>query len=171
MMAPSPAVSWARGSSPKLTSSYPVRAAFSSTALTELDPMSNPTSCLLFPPPNISRPLSRFRERPLALLPVPLAHLPFHPAVQYCFPKLPAVPQFERRYLALGDVAIERVRGYSQVLRRLPNVHDFARFAHREHPLRANQTTQIIGYSGRHPSQTPGEAGLLRLLPVIASVS
>ena len=60
MIAPSTTVSCASGSIPKLTSSYPALVDFSSTALIELDPMSSPTSCLLFCPPSnhISRPLS-----------------------------------------------------------------------------------------------------------------
>src|SRR6266436_763349 len=85
MIAPSTTVSGAKFSVPKLTSSYPPLVDFSSTALMELDPISSPTSCLLFPPRNdITRPLSQT----LARLPAPLhlAHLALHPAIQDGFP-------------------------------------------------------------------------------------
>src|SRR6266478_2309783 len=85
MVAPSTTVSGAKFSVPKLTSSYPPLVDFSSTALMELDPISSPTSCLLFPPRNdITRPLSQT----LARLPAPLhlAHLALHPAIQDGFP-------------------------------------------------------------------------------------
>src|SRR5882757_5534294 len=61
MIAPSTTVSGASDSMPKLTSSYPALVLLSSTDLMELDPISNPTSCLLFfPPNNILQPLYSF---------------------------------------------------------------------------------------------------------------
>src|SRR5882762_1141807 len=93
--------------------------------------MSSPTSCrLFFPIPNISRPplpVSRAR------LPAPrsrLAHLSFHPAVQDRFAQFPTVAEFKRGNLALGDVTVQGIRGDTQILRRLPHIHHFARFAH-----------------------------------------
>src|SRR6202047_1551372 len=129
MIAPSTTVSCAKCSVPKLTNSYPPFVAFSSTALIELDPMSNPTNCLLFPPNNdITRPLSPT----LARLPAPLhlAHLAFHPAIQDGLPKFPAIAEFECGNLAFSNVTVQRIRGDSQILRRLPHVHHFARFTH-----------------------------------------
>src|SRR4029077_5361722 len=58
MIAPSTTVSWARASSPLLTSSYPVFVFFSSTAFTELDPISKPINDFVFPRFNIARPLT-----------------------------------------------------------------------------------------------------------------
>src|SRR5437868_9878763 len=82
IIAPSTTVSGAKCSEPKLTSSYPLLLAFNSTALIELDPMSNPTSCLLFPPNSaITRPLSR-NPGELAAAQVRLANLALHPAIQ-----------------------------------------------------------------------------------------
>src|SRR5215475_2253909 len=112
--------------------------------------MSNPTSCLLFPPNNdILQPLYSFllqtarnpralllQQSLLTTLGVHLAHLAFHPAVQNRLAQLPAVTQLERWNFAFGDVAIERVRADAQILRRLPHIHHFARFAHDKTPLR-----------------------------------
>src|SRR3984893_18029233 len=129
VIAPSTTVSCAKFSVPKLTSSYPPLVDFSSTALIELDPMSSPTNCLLLPPNNdISRPLSRAPAK----LPAPLhlAHLAFHPAIQDGFPKFPTIAEFKCGNFAFGDVTIQRIRRDSQILRRLPHIHHFARFAH-----------------------------------------
>ena len=64
-----------------------------------------------------------------------LAHLAFHPAVEDRLPKFPTISEFERGYFALGDVTVQGIRGYSQILRRLSYVHHFARFTHEErHP-------------------------------------
>src|SRR5690348_5853018 len=139
MMAPSTTVSGASDSIPKLTSSYPDFVDFSSTALIELDPMSSPTSCrLFFPIPSISRPLflpaSCFRAK-LPASRCGLAHFPFHPAVQYRFTQFPTVAEFKRGNFAFRDVTVQGIRGDSQILRRLPHIHHFARFAHEErHP-------------------------------------
>src|SRR5256714_2369077 len=59
-----------------------------------------------------------------------LTGLLFHPLVELRFLKAPTVPQFESRNLLLVDVLVERVRTYAQVLRRLANVHNFARICH-----------------------------------------
>src|ERR1700676_528362 len=143
IMAPSTTVSCAKFSVPKLTSSYPPLVDFSSTALIELDPMSSPTNCLLFPPNNdITRPLSPT----LAKLPAPLhlAHLAFHPAIQDGLPKFPTIAEFECGNLAFSDVTVQRIRGDSQILRRLPHVHHFARFTHEEHdPWRTEDTRRL----------------------------
>src|SRR5215813_5986729 len=74
----------------------------------------------------------------LALTPlrVYLAHLAFHPPVQNRLAKFPAITQFERRDFTFGDIAVERVRADSQILRRLPHIHHFARFAHSGTQLR-----------------------------------
>src|SRR4029077_16488586 len=125
MIAPSTTVSCAKCSVPKLTSSYPPLVDFSSTALIELEPMSNPTNCLLLPPNNdITRPLSPTPQD----LPAPLhlTHLALHPAVQDGLPKFPTIAEFKCRNLAFGDVTVQRVRGDTQILRRLPHVHHFA---------------------------------------------
>src|SRR6266404_2381749 len=129
MIAPSTTVSCARFSVAELTRSYTPLVDFSSTALIELDPMSSPTNCLLFPPNNdITRPLSPTPAK----LPAPLhlAHLAFHPAIQDGFPKFPTIAEFECGNLAFSDVAVQRIRGDSQILRRLPHIHHFARFTH-----------------------------------------
>src|SRR5262249_61639411 len=72
----------------------------------------------------------------LAPLSVHLAHLAFHPAVQNGLAQLPPVAQFEGRDFTLGDVTVERIRANPQILRRLPHIHHFARFAHDETLLR-----------------------------------
>src|ERR1700687_423791 len=85
MIAPSTTVSCARFSVPKITRSYQPLVDISSTALIELDPMSSPTNCLLFPPNNdISGPLSPTPAKLAA--PLYLAHLALHPAIQDGFP-------------------------------------------------------------------------------------
>src|SRR5215475_14889993 len=108
----------------------------------ELEPMSSPTSCLLFPPNNIVQPLYAFllpnrrkissTARRLATLRVDLTHLAFHPAVQDGFAQLPPIAELERGYLAFGDVAVQGVRADAQILRRLPHIHHFTRFTHEE---------------------------------------
>src|ERR1700756_1773049 len=140
MIAPSTTVSCAKCSVPKLTSSYPPLVDFSSTALIELEPMSSPTNCLLFPPNNdITRPLSPTPAKLAA--PLHLTHLAFHPAVQDGFPKFPTVAKLECGNLAFSDVTVQRIRGDSQILRRLPHIHHFARFTHEEHdPWRTEDT-------------------------------
>src|SRR5207237_8370211 len=63
-------------------------------------------------------------------------HLSLHPAVQDGLPQLPAIAKLKRRYLPLRDVTVERIRGDTQVLRRLPYVHEFAGFNHSGTPPR-----------------------------------
>src|SRR2546430_11164767 len=95
--------------------------------------MSSPTSCLLFPPNSpITWPLSRNPGE----LPAPhmrLANLALHPTIQDGLPQLPSIAQLECGNFAFSDVTIQCIRGNSQILRRLPHVHHFARFAHRKH--------------------------------------
>src|ERR1043166_243762 len=112
----------------------------------ELEPMSNPTSCLFFPPNNdILQPLYSFRlqtcklfsrTRQLTAPGVNLTHLAFHPAIQNGLAELPAIAKLESGNLAFSDIAVERVRADAQILRRLPHIHHFARFAHDGTPLR-----------------------------------
>src|SRR5581483_8589610 len=59
------------------------------------------------------------------------AGLLFHPLVQLRFLEAPAVPQLECRNLLLIDILVERVRTNAEVLRRLANIHYFARICHR----------------------------------------
>src|SRR6267143_7103951 len=106
----------------------------------ELDPMSSPTNCRLFPPNKlILRPLF-LRTFPVtrAVLPAPrgrLAHFTFHPAVQDRFTKFPTVAEFKSGNFAFSDVTVQGIRGDAQILRRLPHIHHFTRFAHEErHP-------------------------------------
>src|SRR5258708_2135400 len=124
MIAPSTTVSGASDSMPKLTSSYPALVLLSSTDLMELDPISNPTSCLLFfPPNNILQPLYSFAlltcrtvNRFLTPSSVHLAHLAFHPPVENRLTQFPSISKFERRYFALSDVTVQGVRADTQIL-------------------------------------------------------
>src|SRR6185437_9296285 len=110
----------------------PLRDFFNSTALMLEDPTSRPT--IDFDPnPNMCPPL-RGRlcgrlcfVRPLAFY---FARLLFHPLVQPRFLEPPAIAQLEGRNLLLIDVLVERVRTDAQVLRRLANIHYFARISH-----------------------------------------
>jgi len=75
----------------KLTNSYPPLVCFNSTALIELDPMSSPTNCLLFPPNNdMTRPLSPTLTKSNGAL--NLAHLALHPTIQDGLPKFQRLP-------------------------------------------------------------------------------
>ena len=70
-----------------------------------------------------------------------LADLAFHPAIQDGLPKFPTIAEFECGNFAFRDVTVQRVRGDSQILRRLPHVHHFARFTHEElDPWRTEDT-------------------------------
>src|SRR5580704_7175022 len=136
IIAPSTTVSCANDSIPKLTSSYPALVAFSSTALIELEPMSSPTSCLDFLPiPNMSRPLSSYPVGKLSAPRMRLAHFAFHPAVQNRLTQFPTITKFECGNFAFRDVTVQGIRGDSQILRRLSDIHHFTRFIHEErHP-------------------------------------
>src|SRR2546425_876399 len=64
-----------------------------------------------------------------------LAHLAFHPAVQDRFTQFPTVAEFECGNFAFSDVTVQGIRRDAQILRRLPHIHHFTRFAHEErHP-------------------------------------
>src|SRR5260221_4117361 len=112
MMAPSTTVSGASDSMPKLTSSSPALVDFNSTDLIELEPMSSPTSCLLFfPPNNISQPLYSFALPKLCRLRfrltpprVHLAHFAFHPSIQNGLTQFPPITEFEGSNFALREL-------------------------------------------------------------------
>src|SRR5689334_9044426 len=111
----------------------------------ELEPMSRPTICLLFFPPNspIAASLLTVVLATRAGLPASpdrLAHFPFHPAVQDRFPQFPAVAKLKCGYLAFRNVTVQRIRGDTQILRRLSYVHYFARFHHSGTPPRHSST-------------------------------
>ena len=110
--------------------------------------MSGPTICLLFFPPNspIAAPLLQLFLQPArsSASPGRLAHLPFHPAVQNRFPQFPAVAKFKRGYFAFRNVAVQRIRADTQILRRLSHVHYFARFHHSGTPPRHSNTRQQV---------------------------
>src|SRR5215472_5675086 len=107
MIAPSTTVSGASDSIPKLTSSYPVLACFNSTALIELEPISSPTNCLLFRPPNNHMFAASLFLCPSAWQLPPsggrLTHLAFHPAVQDGLAQFPTVSQLKCGNFAFGN--------------------------------------------------------------------
>src|SRR5207244_12921455 len=92
-------------------------------------------------------------------------HLSLHPAVQDGLPQLPAIAKLKRRYLPLRDVTVERIRGDTQVLRRLPYVHDFARFNHSgKPPRRLNSRQPFTNIKVRHISLLLGIKGKPRTI-------
>src|SRR4029077_11336859 len=134
-------MSLASGSTPMCETTISPLERFSSIALMQLEPMSNPT--IDFPDPNMPMPtaftwfpsgfpdLSRgCRLRRLRLL-LGSAHvhgaLLFHPLVQDGLLELPAVPELERRDFLFGHVFVQCVRTDSQVLRSLSNIHYLTR--------------------------------------------
>src|SRR5258708_5238397 len=127
-------MSGASASSPRCATSTTPRLFFSSTALMLEEPTSRPTIDFdpnpnMCPPLRLSSGLSG-RLRFLRLLHFHLAGLFFHPLVQSRFLKAPPVAQLERRNGLLVHVFVERVRAHTQILRRLTNIHDFARICH-----------------------------------------
>src|SRR6185437_8609806 len=124
-------ISGARCSRPRCATSMPPRVFFNSTALMLEEPTSRPTIDFA-PNPNMCPPLRGSLSGRLRFpaLQFRLAGLLFHPLVQLRFLKAPTVPQLESRNLLLVDVLVERVRTYAQVLRRLANIHNFARICH-----------------------------------------
>src|SRR5262245_38907105 len=144
--------SLARGSKPECATTTSPLDRFSSIALMQLEPMSNPT--IDFPDPNIPtilpyaslsgftpfRVLSRAGSLGcsgpfLGAVHVHCALL-FHPLVQNGLLKLPAVPEFEGRDFLFGHVFVKGVRTDSQVLRSLSNVHYLTRICrHKRKPF------------------------------------
>src|SRR5438552_1464878 len=120
------------GSNPRCATSIPPRDFFNSTALMLEEPTSRPT--IDFDPnPNMCPPLRGSLSDCLCfggLLYFHFARFFFHPLVQPRFLEPPPVPQLECRNLLLIHVLVERVRTDAQVLRRLTNIHDFARIGH-----------------------------------------
>src|SRR6266481_1663650 len=133
----------------------------------ELEPISSPTNCLLLFPPNndIWQPLYSFAL--LLQLTSPclhLAHLALHPTVQDGLSEFPTVTEFERRNFAFRDVTVQGIRAYPQILRRLPHVHHFTRFIHKERRssdtshareicVRRNSSTCTVSYRECVPCQ------------------
>src|SRR5580698_1537183 len=106
--------------------------------------MSSPPSCLFFPPNNAMFAASfPFASLDLPAPYVRLAHLAFHPAVQDRLAQFPAIAELECGNLAFGDVTVERIRANPQILRRLPHIHDFARFIHEDRNPCAHHTPDI----------------------------
>src|ERR1700692_4203739 len=67
-----------------------------------------------------------------------LARLLFHPLIELRFFEAPAVSQFEGGNLLLAHVLIKRVRTFSQIMRRLANIHYFSRVGHVSLPVHQN---------------------------------
>src|SRR5580693_7411976 len=132
-------ISGPSGSTPKCTTSRPLRPLRSSTALMLEEPTSRPT--IAFDPnPNMCPPLhlsGGFGSHLRFLLAsyLHLGGLLFHPLVQPRLLEAPAVSQFEGGDLLFPNVLVKRVRTHSQVLRRLANIHDFTRVGHSFVPL------------------------------------
>src|SRR5215471_16365121 len=136
-------ISGANGSKPRCATSIPARVRFSSTALMLEEPTSRPT--IVFDPnPNMCPPLlsgslsGRLRFL-LAALHFHLVRFLFHPLVELRLLEAPAVAQLESRNGLLSHVLVERVRTHSQILRRLADIHDFARVGHSRIPFPQNQ--------------------------------
>src|SRR5580692_309411 len=127
-------ISGPSGSTPRWTTSRPLRPLRSSTALMLEEPTSRPT--IAFDPnPNMFPPLclsGGFGSHLRFLLAshFHLGGLLFHPLVQPRFFEAPAVAQLESGNLLLAYVLVKRVRTHSQVLRRLANVHHYPRVGH-----------------------------------------
>src|SRR6266852_1217272 len=147
-------ISGASGSSPRCSTSIPLRPRFSSTALMLEEPTSRPT-IVFAPNPNMCPPLGLpgglgSRLRFLLAFRLHLARFLFHPLVQPGLLEAPAVAQLEGGDLLFPDVLVQRVRTHSQVLRRLANVHDFSRVGHSSMPLPQNQAlTQPVSPARR----------------------
>src|SRR5438445_6971977 len=161
MIAPSTTVSGASDSIPKLTSSYPALVLFNSTDLMELEPISSPTSCLLFfrritsRSPFVLRPAETFKPlHQLTSFCVHLAHLTFHPSIQNGLTQFPTVAKFECRNLAFRDVTVQGVRADPQILRRLSHIHHFTRFIHEERHSGDADTPELFAFDA-NPRTAP----------------
>src|SRR6516162_1260590 len=143
-------MSEASGSKPRCATSIPLRPFLSSTALMLEEPTSRPTIAF-DPKPNMCPPFNCRRPRRLVCAlrrpggrsrlgffltsGLHLAGFLFHPLVEPRLFEAPAVPQFEGGELLFPDVLVERVRTDSQILRSLPNIHDFTRVGHKFVPF------------------------------------
>src|SRR5580693_5571904 len=132
-------ISGPSGSTPKCTTSRPLRPLRSSTALMLEEPTSRPTIAFdpnpnMFPPLCLSGGFGSHLRFLLASY-LHLGGLLFHPLVEPRLLEAPAVSQFEGGDLLFPNVLVQRVRTHSQVLRRLANIHDFARVGHSFVPL------------------------------------
>src|SRR5271170_5283223 len=137
-------ISGPSGSTPRCTTSRPLRPLRSSTALMLEEPTSRPT--IAFDPnPNMCPPLrlpGGFGSHLRFLLAsnLHLGGLLFHPLVQPRLLEAPAVSQLEGGDLLFPYVLVKRVRTHPQVLRSLANIHDFTRVGHSSFSFSQNRS-------------------------------
>ena len=129
-IAPSTTISGSRFSMLSLLTTSPLPARFSSTALTELEPMSTPTNCLPLPKPSIHVPLKNLcpprRGGSYPALRLPSLALSLHPSVQGSLLKAPAVAQLKRRNFRCREVLVQSIRGNAKIMGSLSDIHHFA---------------------------------------------
>src|SRR5215471_13372502 len=136
-------MSLASGSTPRCETTISPLERFSSIALMQLEPMSNPTIDFPEPNPNMPPALSLIYLFPVArtlsrgsclcrfrlLLRATHVHraLLLHPLIKNRLLEFPAVPELECRDFLFGHVFVQRVRTDSQILRSLSDVHYLTR--------------------------------------------